>query len=281
MPEDAPPDHPCHKEMKWEPNHAVIYFKFGPNKLRFQTTVGKAGSRESAEWIGRACWMKFEAGCSKEEVIIFRQQCYDQVAPIVDAAKAGLVKEEHQESKKRPHKTRNDDEGGPDHAAKKAKKNKVKHQKSSEVKPAQQSEAPAPGGEGQDVLPDDGDVDAPGGEGQDVLPDDGDFDALGGEGQDVLPDDGDADDGVGSDDDGDDSLSTSSRSSSSSSGSSSGDKREQDVPERKQPVITAHATHWPPTKNLGTLGLVAAKMSVRTGLRCWCCYSNVCSNLKT
>jgi len=80
--------------------------------------------------------------------------------------------------------------------------------------------------------------------------------------------------------DNDDSLS-SSGSSSSSSSSSSGEE-ERDPPETQQLVgLSGEGVHhvntfWPPKQHLGRLGRVAAKMSVRTGLRCWCCYSTVC-----
>lgn len=45
----------------------------------FQTTVAQAGSRQAAEVIARACWMKFEEGKAKEEVKRFREECYQKV----------------------------------------------------------------------------------------------------------------------------------------------------------------------------------------------------------
>jgi len=140
-----------------------------------------------------------------------------------------------------------------DNAAKHAR-NKVRQQKASKMKATLRDEGSAPG---EDAFPDD----------------DGDVDV------DESSDDED-------DDNDDDSLSTSSKSSSNSS--SSVEEREQDVSEIKQPKGGVdlpqnpwnHNPFWPPKQTLGSLGLVAAKMSVRTGVRCWCCYSNVCRNLK-
>lgn len=80
LPEDAPPWHEAHRHVKYNGTHAnpLVYFRFyrAGHSTRFQTTVAAAGSRHAAEVIARACWMKFEEGLSKSDVLGFRNECY-------------------------------------------------------------------------------------------------------------------------------------------------------------------------------------------------------------
>ncbi|CAE8632451.1 unnamed protein product [Polarella glacialis] len=72
LPEDAPVGHAAHQMVRYAASaHARC-----DEKIRFQTTLAAAGSQEACEVIARACYMKFEEGLSKEEVLAFRAECY-------------------------------------------------------------------------------------------------------------------------------------------------------------------------------------------------------------
>jgi len=59
----------------------LVCFKYGsgPSKIYFQTTVAACGSQELAERIGRACFLKFEAGATVDEALQFRKELYDKL----------------------------------------------------------------------------------------------------------------------------------------------------------------------------------------------------------
>ena len=79
LPEDAPAGHVAHAAVRYRGSHKnpLVVFRFGG--VPFQTTVAAAGSRHAAEVIARACWLKFEAGWSKDEVLAFRARYYERV----------------------------------------------------------------------------------------------------------------------------------------------------------------------------------------------------------
>eukprot|EP00930_Biecheleria_cincta_P028295 TRINITY_DN19735_c0_g1_i2.p1 TRINITY_DN19735_c0_g1~~TRINITY_DN19735_c0_g1_i2.p1 ORF type:complete len:905 (+),score=204.91 TRINITY_DN19735_c0_g1_i2:157-2871(+) len=79
LPEDAAPDHVAHVAVKWDALHTRAHFKYGGQLI--QTTLRAAGSQHSAEVIARACFVRLkDKGQSKEEVLAFRQKCYDAVS---------------------------------------------------------------------------------------------------------------------------------------------------------------------------------------------------------
>ncbi|CAE8595411.1 unnamed protein product [Polarella glacialis] len=81
LPEDAPVGHVAHQMVRYAASsHAPsAVFQYRPDRwevIRFQTTLAAAGSQEACEVIARACYMKFEEGLRKEEVLAFRAECY-------------------------------------------------------------------------------------------------------------------------------------------------------------------------------------------------------------
>jgi len=95
LPEDAPRGHRAHVDCKLKTcgdGSAFIYFQYrrGGSKIPFQTTVfACGGSRLAAEIISRACYLKFEQGWQKADVLAFRKQCYARLAqcrPITSAS---------------------------------------------------------------------------------------------------------------------------------------------------------------------------------------------------
>uniref|UniRef100_A0A7S4V160 Uncharacterized protein n=1 Tax=Alexandrium monilatum TaxID=311494 RepID=A0A7S4V160_9DINO len=81
LPEDAPKGHIAHSACKYGgiPSAPIVRFriKTANGLLPFQTTLAAAGwSRVAAEVIARSCYMKFEAGWSKDQVLKYRTECY-------------------------------------------------------------------------------------------------------------------------------------------------------------------------------------------------------------
>jgi len=76
---DAPPSHVAHDKVRYNAEHKVPYASFvtetDGSKISFTTTLVAAGSRKAAEVISRACYLKFEAGHSKDEVTKFKNEC--------------------------------------------------------------------------------------------------------------------------------------------------------------------------------------------------------------
>lgn len=64
----------------------------GPMKVAFQTTVRASGSRYAAERIARACYMKFEQGGTKGEVLQFRADSYTRANPDFKQPKTSQTK---------------------------------------------------------------------------------------------------------------------------------------------------------------------------------------------
>mmetsp|Transcript_55325 Transcript_55325/g.104027 ORF Transcript_55325/g.104027 Transcript_55325/m.104027 type:complete len:686 (+) Transcript_55325:26-2083(+) len=84
LPEDAPGGHPAWAACRFNGHHKnpLVAFRWRGNGIDvpFQTTVFTAGgSRHAAEVIARACYMRFEQGWSKDQVLKFRQACYARI----------------------------------------------------------------------------------------------------------------------------------------------------------------------------------------------------------
>jgi len=81
--EDAPPESLAHKQVKYSTYHGIwiVEHKKDGERVRVQTTVCAAhGNQEDAGRIARLCYDKIEAGCTKEEVLQFRNSLYQQCA---------------------------------------------------------------------------------------------------------------------------------------------------------------------------------------------------------
>jgi len=84
LPEDAPPGHLAHTRVKVElaHNRACLDFMKDKVKIRFQTTASLVkGDMKAALVIARACFVKFQdEGWDKDQVTNFRNECYDRFA---------------------------------------------------------------------------------------------------------------------------------------------------------------------------------------------------------
>lgn len=98
LPEDAPEGHPAHVRVRFNGTHQNPLVNFRFEGVAFQTTVTAAGSRQAAEVIARACFIKFEQGESKEAVLRFRAECYARSNPhgISPKVPAKRIKIDHQ-----------------------------------------------------------------------------------------------------------------------------------------------------------------------------------------
>jgi len=76
LPKDAPAGHRAFQKVKFSNNRCSLAFKRGARIVRVYTTVAECGSRQAAERVARALWMKFESGATGEEVLRFREKCY-------------------------------------------------------------------------------------------------------------------------------------------------------------------------------------------------------------
>ncbi|CAE8639809.1 unnamed protein product [Polarella glacialis] len=84
LPEDAPPGHEAHAHVRFDRSFSRALFKF--DGVNFQATKkGAADSQYAAEVIARACYVKFAAGRPKEEVVDFRQQCFSRLRAAFEA----------------------------------------------------------------------------------------------------------------------------------------------------------------------------------------------------
>jgi len=83
LPDDAPHGHVAHSKARYNGHHKnpLVSFRWKSTgqDVPFQTTVAAAGSCQAAEVIARACWMKFEQGWLKAEVLKFRDECYSKL----------------------------------------------------------------------------------------------------------------------------------------------------------------------------------------------------------
>merc|ERR1740123_2359947 len=90
LPEDAPPGHLCYTKVQFNMRHKQPLCSFtygsGADKVAFQCTLGKCVSRYGTEHVARACYMRFEAGASKDEVLLFRADCYERLKAYVPEA---------------------------------------------------------------------------------------------------------------------------------------------------------------------------------------------------
>jgi len=81
--EDAPEGHEAHSKVKHQRkgNEGVAHFHYdtADGKVPFQTTAGACGgSRAEAQRIARLCYMKFQEGLSKQDVLRYRNRLYEQ-----------------------------------------------------------------------------------------------------------------------------------------------------------------------------------------------------------
>eukprot|EP00933_Yihiella_yeosuensis_P077404 TRINITY_DN8783_c2_g1_i1.p1 TRINITY_DN8783_c2_g1~~TRINITY_DN8783_c2_g1_i1.p1 ORF type:complete len:730 (+),score=132.25 TRINITY_DN8783_c2_g1_i1:106-2295(+) len=76
LPEDAPDGHPAHTALTYVEGHSAPLAYFFYKNVRFQATLAAAGSEVACRQIARACYMKFEEGWDKDQVLEFRMQCY-------------------------------------------------------------------------------------------------------------------------------------------------------------------------------------------------------------
>lgn len=80
LPEDAPPGHEAHTQVKYENNRwPTAYFHMNEKKQRFQATLGMTGSMENAMRVCRACFVKFRNGTSVDELKQIRQEYYERL----------------------------------------------------------------------------------------------------------------------------------------------------------------------------------------------------------
>jgi len=84
LPEDAPLNHISRRDVKYDPRENSLFhfrFKSAGKRIPFQVTVfACGGSKNAAEVIARACYMKFEQGWSKTDVTRFRGECYARLS---------------------------------------------------------------------------------------------------------------------------------------------------------------------------------------------------------
>ena len=68
--------------IRWDPKDMRYHFTYRPRGgkvIHFQTTVQAAGgSWQNAERICQLCYASFETGMSKEEVLSYRNELYQQ-----------------------------------------------------------------------------------------------------------------------------------------------------------------------------------------------------------
>eukprot|EP00971_Amphidinium_carterae_P167139 3311755-Amphidinium_carterae.1 len=84
LPPEAPDGHVVFRKAKISADalgNKRVEFQFESPLLkeRLQVTEKAVGSLYAAERIARACYLKFEEGWSKKQVLDFRQDCYDRL----------------------------------------------------------------------------------------------------------------------------------------------------------------------------------------------------------
>uniref|UniRef100_A0A7S0FAH3 Uncharacterized protein n=1 Tax=Pyrodinium bahamense TaxID=73915 RepID=A0A7S0FAH3_9DINO len=86
--EDAPQGHPAYSRVRFcdHPQGHLYHFKYGDE--HFQVTLGRAcNSAAHAARIARLCYLRFEAGDSKEDVKAFRDRLLRELAARWDTNK--------------------------------------------------------------------------------------------------------------------------------------------------------------------------------------------------
>lgn len=109
LPPDAPSDHEAWKIILSAWGHDsngnnLFAWRMNDGGMRhhFQVTVGaSSGNVYAAGRIARACYLKFEAGQEKQEVMEFRKECYAKLKEKVGGAKIGASTSEKESSAKR------------------------------------------------------------------------------------------------------------------------------------------------------------------------------------
>mmetsp|Transcript_8331 Transcript_8331/g.21153 ORF Transcript_8331/g.21153 Transcript_8331/m.21153 type:complete len:645 (+) Transcript_8331:251-2185(+) len=243
--EDAPPDSPAHQQVKWDAGHKRWHFAFKTadgQRITFQATVSAThGDAEAAARVCRLCWMRFQAGDSKEAVVEYRSSLYAKLqSPGVKKAKDA----DGQAS------LPSGDGGGETEGTKKkkkldsrrGKKRKGNEEDGEEAEP--NSEAAEPNGSAPKKA-----AKAETKEEEEVK-----------EEQETKVK----------------SESSASDSESSSSSSSSAEGASAKVPAAPSTTASATVTAVAPQSTPSTRGKLAAKMSVRTGLRCYVHYEVRC-----
>ena len=82
LPPDAPEGHEAHAAVEFENQkwpRALFFVGTGKEKVRFQATIGNAGTEAAAMRVARACYVKLSQGATLDEVKQFRQECYNDV----------------------------------------------------------------------------------------------------------------------------------------------------------------------------------------------------------
>lgn len=100
--QDAPPGHEAHGKVKYTNSNRSWVFYYGTE--RFQITERAAGgSGEECARIARLCYMKFEEGWTKEQVLVFRNEQCERFATPAHASptEAGAEAEGKPPKKKR------------------------------------------------------------------------------------------------------------------------------------------------------------------------------------
>jgi len=82
LPEDAPPGHEAWERVRLSRSNEVSTFRYtrGETDIHFQVTEKKVGSALAAQRLARSCYMRFEAGQSKESIMAWRNEVYAQIA---------------------------------------------------------------------------------------------------------------------------------------------------------------------------------------------------------
>eukprot|EP00929_Paragymnodinium_shiwhaense_P003313 TRINITY_DN10377_c0_g1_i1.p1 TRINITY_DN10377_c0_g1~~TRINITY_DN10377_c0_g1_i1.p1 ORF type:complete len:1081 (-),score=215.82 TRINITY_DN10377_c0_g1_i1:53-3295(-) len=95
LPEDAPQGHVAYQKLKFDdkPNRMLVFFHYADRregtKTHFQVTINQAGSLQAAQRIARVCYLKFEEGWSKEEVVAYKRSIFEKLSsgrPAIPAA---------------------------------------------------------------------------------------------------------------------------------------------------------------------------------------------------
>lgn len=82
LPEDAPAGHEAWERVRLCRSNEVSMFRYtlGDTDIHFQVTEKKVGSALAAQRLARSCYMRFEAGQSKDDILAWRNEVYAQVA---------------------------------------------------------------------------------------------------------------------------------------------------------------------------------------------------------
>ncbi|CAL1133450.1 unnamed protein product [Cladocopium goreaui] len=97
LPPDAPPGHLAHQRVRFDRSTERAAFSY--HGIHFQTTTHKSGSQEAAEVLARACWMEFEKGKVKADVLLFRDEWYERLGSEGSPVSSGSSNKKTQDPK--------------------------------------------------------------------------------------------------------------------------------------------------------------------------------------